>query len=473
MQRLLLVWMMVLVIAQSATAQEADKIMGNWYGVVSANNEKLRTTINLTTYGGKLTGSIGFPDRVTEFKAFDSVSLNAGLLFLRLREIDLVFIGKVSPRKDSISGKFIWGNINQDVTLTHKVINTAELVYPRPQEPKPPFAYRTEEVSFQNDADSVRLAGTFVRPANFANNFPVVVMIPGAGAKNRDNETARHKMFLVMADYFAQNGIASLRFDKRGVGGSGGNTDTTDIFGTARDAAAAVRYLKTRIDIDPHSIGVLGFGEGALSAQILAANNPAMAFVVSMAGMGVTGSELSAQQQIIAARAAGLSDKEIAEDAALMKPYRDALMTGKTVAETNAAGTRALEAIYDQLPAAVKQSVDKQQFAAEGVVSPEMLSILHYKPVTYLREIRCPFMAVNGANDQQVLAEPNLNALERGLTENGNIMVTVRKFAGLNHLFQSCNTCTDKEYITLEQTIDPLVPEFIAHWILQLPPVGR
>lgn len=472
MQRLLLVWMMILATAQVSFAQQAEKMTGRWYGVVNANNEHLRVVINLTPRTGKLTGTIAFPDKSPEIKNLDSVSLNAGILFLRLHTADLVYIGKVNPDADNISGKLIWGNINQDVTLTHKEIKQAAL-YPRPQEPKPPYAYNTEEVSFRNDADSVRLAGTFVRPSGFTANYPVMVMIPGEGPQNRDNEVSYHKMFLVMADYFAKNGIATLRFDKRGVGGSGGNADSVDIHGTARDAAAAVRYLKSRRDVDPHSIGVLGYGAGAASAQILAADNPTIAFVISMAGIGVNGMEWWEQQQLTAARAMGMSDDEYATANARMKPYWDALLAEKPLAATRADAKLALEHIYDSLPAELKDATDKEQFSGADIVSPEMLSILRYKPVSYLRRIQCPFMAVNGAMDEVVLAEPNLKGLERGLIENGNMMVTIRKFAGLNHLFQSCKTCDAEEYATLEQTIDPLVPEFIAHWILQLPPVGR
>lgn len=464
--------MMILAMAQVSFGQEAEKMTGRWYGVVNANNEHLRVAIQITSRAGVLSGTIAFPDKSPAVKALDSVRLTAGLITLHLGESDLVYIGQMKPAGDTVFGHLIWGNINQDLTLTHKEISAAEL-YPRPQQPKPPFPYHSEDVTFQNQADSAWLSGNFIRPSGVGANYPVIVMIPGEGLTNRDNEVSQHKMFLVMADYFARNGIATLRFDKRTFRGEDGMPAVEDIHGAARDAAAAIRYLKTRKDINPHSIGVLGFGFGAASAEIVAADNPAVAFVISMAGLGMDGMQWSEQQQQVAGRAMGMTEEEIRAASERMKPYREALGSGKSWLETRADARKALEEIYDHSPEELKAGMDKEQFSTADIVSPEMLSILRYKPVSYLKRIRCPFMAIHGAMDAEVPAEPNLKGLERGLTENGNMMVTIRKFAGLNHLFQSCKTCDASEYATLEQTIDPLVPAFIAHWILQLPAGGR
>ncbi|NIG57654.1 S9 family peptidase [Chitinophaga sp. Cy-1792] len=447
-------------------------ITGKWYGVLNANQERVRLMINLQQTNTGITGILAFPDRATEAKRFDSASYKNGILFLQIKENDIVYIARFSPKKDSLSGRFLWGNIDDNLVLTHRETKYEDL-HPRPQEPKTPYPYYKEEVSFRNDYDSVRLTGTFVRPAGAMGEEPVVVMIPGFGKLNRDNEVARHKMFLVMADYFAKHGIASLRYDTRGVGGSGGDADSVDIHTVARDAAAAVKYLRTRKDIDIHSLGLLGHGEGATAAQIVAADNPAIAFVVSMAGMGVSGREMLDQMMIGQGRANNEPDNIILSRVQQMKPVFDAWALDTSYEASKALATRALENVYDSLPAKYKSVVNKEQFTHEVSVSPEMLSILRYKPLSYLKRVKCPFMAINGNNDHNVDADTNLKAMERALTENGNMMVTIRKFAGLNYRFQPCKTCTEAEYAELDETIDPLVPEFITHWILQLPPVGR
>ncbi len=456
----------------SAIAQTTGNVSGNWYGILKTNQEKLRCTIHLSQKASALTGTIAFPDKSEQSRTFDSASLKNGILFLQLKAYDLVFVGKAQPEADNISGRLIWGNIKENVTLTHKEIK-AEDLYERPQEPKPPFQYRTEELTFLNEHDSVRLAGTLTLPAGAMGDCPVIVMISGAGQQNRDNEIARHKMFLVMADYFAKHGIATLRYDDRGVGGSGGDADTTDIEGYARDAAAAVRYLKGRKEVDKHNIGVLGFGEGSIAAQIVTADNPTISFMISMGGMGVSGREYIDQKMIAMGRAYGQSDAEIKEHLKQTKPYWDAWAANVPYEQAKANAEKVLEQAYETLPKDYKQGVTKEQFAQADNVSPEMLSILRYQPVTNLKRIKCAFMAINGNNDLTVNADSNLKALEKGLLENGNNMVTVRKFAGLNHLFQQCKTCTEDEYVELEQTIDPLVPEFITHWVLQLIPSGR
>jgi pimeloyl-ACP methyl ester carboxylesterase len=379
------------------------------------------------------------------------------------------------PVKQQFNGKLLMFNESTPLALSRKEIKKEDL-YKRPQEPKPPFNYYTEEVSFVNPAGGTTLAGTFTRPDYFTAKYPVVIMISDAGARDRNNEIAGHKPFLVMADYLARNGIAVLRYDSRGTGKSTGDYDNTDIFDLAKDVQAAISFIKTRKDVDTAFVGLLGLGQGANVAQIVAAGDPSLAFVVSMAGTGISGRQMIDLQWEIAGRSTGASTDEIKHKQAQFKAYFDLLATESDMAVLEPKAVELLKQIYQTSPEAQKAQMSEEDFVDEILNSnlqKAALSMMRYKPLPYLQKIKCPFLAINGTLDVQVDANVNLPAIERALTENGNMKVTIRKFEGLNHLFQRCNTCTFAEYGELEQTISPMVLEFITHWIQHLPAKTR
>ncbi|HVI46468.1 MAG TPA: alpha/beta fold hydrolase [Chitinophaga sp.] len=467
-------WMLLvgMCICTVAWAQDNNVVTGKWYGVSkSYYGEKQRLIIELEKAGEGYTGTMSSPDQTEEVIRFDDVVYRKDTLLLRRADIGFAYAGVWDQTAQQFKGIFTWSGQRNTLDLSRKEILKEDL-FKRPQEPTPPFPYYTEEVKFQNTKENITLAGTFSRP-RAVGKYPVVVMLSGSGPQDRNEEMAAHKTFLVLADYFARNGIATLRFDDRGTGASSGTYSGADLYDFANDARAAMTYLSTRKDIDPHSIGLLGHSEGAMIAQIVAANNNQVAFVVSMAGPGVTGRELVDQKLILESRRAGMPDSLIRLQLDRFKPYWDALASSKDIAVAQAKAQQALKEIYHHLPDEMKRQVTEAEFVSDLNFNRESSSVLLYKPLEYLKQIKCPFMAINGSKDLQVDADSNLNAIERALRENGNMLTTIRKFDGLNHMFQRCKQCTVAEYGELEQTIDPLVPEFIAHWIVQLPPWGR
>ncbi|PSL48071.1 hypothetical protein CLV51_102933 [Chitinophaga niastensis] len=455
-----------------AGAQDKAGITGKWYGVAkSYYGEKQRLIVVLEKDGDGYKGEMQSPDQTNESISFDNVVYRKDTLLLRIDEIKFTYTGVWDQATAQFKGLFTWNGQQSEFDLSKKVVNKEDL-FKRPQEPKPPYPYYTEEVKFDNKKDSVTLAGTFTRPATMG-KYPVVVMITGSGPQDRNEEMASHKTFLVLADYFARNGIASLRYDDRGVAASTGNYGDAGIYDFADDTRAAVTFLQKRKDVDVHSIGLLGHSEGAVIAQIVAANNPTIAFVVSMAGVGLPGREIVDQKMFMEGKMAGESDSLINARIVRLKNYWDALAGDSNLTSAKASATAALQEVYRTSSEAVKQHVTEEAFVGDVSFSKEQSSLLRYQPLKYLKQIKCPFMAINGSRDIQVNAATNLSAIERSLRENGNFLITIRKFDGLNHLFQRCQSCTVEEYGELEQTIDPLVPEFIMHWILQLPPTAR
>ncbi|WP_186750422.1 alpha/beta hydrolase family protein [Spirosoma utsteinense] len=180
----------------------------------------------------------------------------------------------------------------------------------RPQEPKLPYPYRSQEVRFQNNQASINLSGTLTLPAK-ADNVPAVILITGSGPQDRNEAVFGHRPFLVIADYLTRHGFAVLRYDDRGIGQSTGNFMTATSLDFAADAESAVAYLKTRKEINQHNIGLVGHSKGGLIAAIAASHTKEVSFVISLAGPGVICIDVMHLQTQLIARAGGVDESAI------------------------------------------------------------------------------------------------------------------------------------------------------------------
>jgi uncharacterized protein len=281
-----------------------------------------------------------------------------------------------------------------------------------------------------------------------------VVLITGSGPQNRDEELMGHKPFLVLADHLTRQGIAVLRYDDRGVGKSTGSFASATSEDFAGDAWAAWQKLSTRPDIDPKRIGLLGHSEGGLIAPMLAAAHPEIAFVVMLAGPGVTGEQIMLAQSAAIMKASGAPQAAIDANVSIQKQVfailREETSTARIVERLGAipVGTKEASA------ALVKQSS-----------SPWLRFFAFYDPAPALAKVRCPVLALGGALDLQVLPDQNLPAIESTLKQGGNTDVTVVRMPGLNHLFQSAKTGLPAEYAQIEETMAPAALETITTWI--------
>jgi len=142
-----------------------------------------------------------------------------------------------------------WTQAGNSLPLTLKKTDKATELR-RPQTPKAPFPYKMVEVSYQNKTGGVTLAGTLTEPEG-QRPFPALILISGSGAQDRDETLFEHKSFLVLADTLTRHGIAVLRVDDRGVGGSSGSTASSTSDDFAGDVLAGIAFLKMRSEIDP------------------------------------------------------------------------------------------------------------------------------------------------------------------------------------------------------------------------------
>lgn len=337
--------------------------------------------------------------------------------------------------------------------------DTSELDRHRPQNPVRPYPYKEEEVSFENKAAGITLAATLTIPQG-KGPFPAVLLITGSGPNDRDETLMGHKPFLVLADYLTRKGIVVLRADKRGIAKSTGNYAIATMVDFVADADAAVAYLKTRAEVDPHRIGLIGHSEGGTVAPMSAARNSDVAFIVMMAGPSVPGDEGLPEQKILLSEAAGQSHEAAEKNAA---EEREILALVEREND-NAALEKQLRAKWAaKLPEAQLEAQIKE------ITSPWFRQLIAYDPATALRKVTCPVLAINGEKDLQVSPKQNLPVIRRVLAEAGNKNYEVDELPGLNHLFQKAKTGAISEYDEIEETMSPVVLEKIASWILNLP----
>ncbi|HXB09339.1 MAG TPA: alpha/beta fold hydrolase, partial [Puia sp.] len=337
----------------------------------------------------------------------------------------------------------------------------------RPQEPVKPYPYIEEEVTIENKGAGVVLAGTLTIPPG-KGSFPVVVLITGSGPQNRDEEILGHKPFLVIADALTRHGIAVLRYDDRGVAKSTGKFSGATTADFATDVEAAVAWLRTRKDINPHRIGLIGHSEGGLIAPMVAARDKNIRFIVLLAGPGLRGEEVILSQQQLIAQAAGGWNKEAQDMLELNRGAMDIVVRDSLRLAHRDSIRQQLRAYFaqkaGQYPVRYQDSTVARQAIAQ-LSDPWMEYFLAYDPVPVLERVHCAVLAMNGAKDVQVAPEENLVAIGRALEKGGNKHFEVKEFPDLNHLFQECKTGSPAEYGTIGQTFSPAALEYLTNWV--------
>lgn len=341
----------------------------------------------------------------------------------------------------------------------------------RPQTPKPPFPYDEREITFVSQSGGVTLAGTLTVPKEPAPpaGHPTVILITGSGAQDRNESLLGHQPFFVLADHLSRHGIAVLRCDDRGVGGSTGNVMLSTSADFAEDVLSAIEEVKNQPGIDPGRIGLLGHSEGGIIAPMVAAQSPDVKFVVMLAGTGLPGKDILRLQSEALLRSEGKVDEEAL--AAASKAHTETMDMVLREAPPEEVKPKIAELAALQIKAAGAPAIDddamnqvvEQQYAS--ITSPWMRSFLALDPRDSLRKVRAPVLALIGERDVQVPARANLPEIEAALKEAGNPDATVAELPGLNHLFQTCTTGAFSEYAEIEETISPAALDTITLWI--------
>ncbi len=449
--------------AAPASAATPD-VAGQWQGKIVLPGAALEIIVALTQQDDAWTGAIDVPAQGAAGIPLHDITVDGNAIhFEMLDGAQLAtFDGQVQP-DGSISGAFSQMGVAGSFELA------------RPQEPAAaePLPYLEEDVTFQNE--DVTLAGTLTLPQGDG-PFPAVILLSGSGQQDRDESLPTvpdYKPFREIADTLTRQGIAVLRYDDRGVGGSTGDPASATSADFADDAEAALRYLQGRDDIDGEQVGMLGHSEGGMLAAMVAARNPGVAFVISMAGTAVDGYQTILTQVERLALASGVSQAEADIAVVQQREVLDLAMNQdwpaletslKQIAQDQAAAlTDEQKAALGDVDTLIQQQVAGQMQIFQG---PWYQFFLRHDPAQDLAKISAPVLGIFGGKDTQVDAQQNSTALQAALDKAGNTDVTIQVLPAANHLFQEAGTGGVEEYATLPPQLMPEFLEAISQWLL-------
>ncbi|HET6980207.1 MAG TPA: alpha/beta hydrolase [Pyrinomonadaceae bacterium] len=450
------------VVAQVTT----PNVEGNWLATLDVG-VKVRLVLKISKSANGYAAKFDSPDQGASDLPIDSIVLDGNKLTFSAAKFGISYEGTLNQAGDEVSGTFKQGV--GSTPMSFKRIAALPALN-RPQDPKKPFPYDEQEVSYRNEKDNVKIAGTLTLPRG-TGPFPAVLLITGSGSQDRNESIAGHHPFLVLSDHLTRNGIAVLRVDDRGLGGTdiGSLSATSENF--AEDVLAGVSFLKSRKEIDPKLIGLIGHSEGGMIAPMVAARSKEVAFIVLLAGLGQRGEDVIYTQTGLIHKAQGTPPARLAHIEALSRRIN-------TIVKTETDRNRIEQRINDEIAAYAATLSDLQKDQFEQAAAAVRTFIPMYKtewyryfitfdPQPVLKNVKIPVLALNGEHDLQVPWKENLYLIAASLKAGGNADVTTKAFPKLNHLFQTSPTGLPSEYGQIEETISPEVLQTVSDWILR------
>jgi pimeloyl-ACP methyl ester carboxylesterase len=452
---------------QPKSGAKQPALEGFWLGTLDAGIVKLRLVLEIKKNDqGKYQGTMEVPEQGNQSVKMDGISVDGDQVKMKWSKILADYEGKFAKEGKEITGKFRQAGQSFDVTF-QRIKQKPALV--RPQEPKKPYPYLEEEVTYENKEAKIKLAGTLTMPKP-GGPHPVVLLITGSGPQDRNEALMGHKPFLVLADHLTRHGIAVLRVDDRGVGGSTGNVLDATIPNEASDVLAGIAYLKTRKEINPKQIGLIGHSEGGVIAPLVATQSDDVAFIVMLAGTGVPGEEILFMQGQAIFKAMGVGERELKRIHEMQKQVFAIARQEKDVKAALPRVQKLIEDLKAKMTDEEKKALQGKETAIKAqvamIMSPWFKHFLDYDPRPALRKVRCPVLALIGEKDLQVPPRENLKQIAIALAEGGNQDFTIRELPRLNHLFQTAKTGAVSEYALIEETIAPVALNAMSNWIL-------
>ena len=441
------------------------RIVGVWEGSLAQVN--LRIVVHIADEEGALMVRFDSPDQNKYGIVADSVAFDSARLSFHVDSINASYTGTLSDDGSTIQGRWEQSVVlDLDLKRADKNSDQYRKVQHRKQNPTPPFPYEIEDVVFSGGAPGVTLAGTLTLP-NATDEAPVVVLVTGSGAQDRDETIAGHKPFWVLADYLTRQGIGVLRYDDRGYGESTGDIATATTVDFADDAHAAVSYLGSRPEVVAGRIGVVGHSEGGNVVAMLAGREAPIACGVLMAGPAVSGEHIHQRQvRLIIERLSFPISADLFEKlAAMNRSLYVAARTNVSLDERRSLARDAYRSAlrgFDEIERKLLNLDDEVQ--VDAIVTDWFRYFLDYDPRDDLEALKIPLLALYGALDLQVPPEQSVPVLEKIKAQHGKIEIMT--FPELNHLFQHATTGLPSEYATIEETLALEVMLTMKDWIL-------
>ncbi len=360
-------------------------------------------------------------------------------------------LGKLLVNLGGVLGINLWLNERNELVKLSVPLQGIE-VYEQSYKPAPKKAeidtlsknYNSENITFRSG--EIKLAGTVTVPADGEKRHPACIFISGSGPQDRNGKVPDlgfSLQYSLLAHELSDSGILALRYDKRGVGESDGDFKTASLIDLVTDVKAGIKYLRSRPDVDSDRICLIGHGEGAVIAPMIAAQDNNISAIVLMAGRAKPLDQVMIEQQGFLLSKVSLPDEMKDEAIQEQQEFFDWVRGIKEWQE-------------EEIPVQYKELKGKRKWYLEH---------FNHDPLETITRVKCKVLILQGKKDRQVF---NLHAvmLSNALDKAGHEDHLISIFPDLDHLF--CKTAGEGdygEYAKTERPIDPEFLEFLSDWL--------
>ncbi|MEO5942510.1 MAG: alpha/beta hydrolase [Ferruginibacter sp.] len=455
----------------------SQNITGTWQGDLNVQGNSIPIVFHIVKdSSNNLAASFDSPSQHAFNLPCTAVIVKEDSVILMMESINGKYAGKLSAEKKQMTGTWHQGGGSLALDV-NKTSETAEIKKQnRPQTPKPPYPYQSEDVEYFNADKTLQYGATITYPTTAENNkkqkFPSVILITGSGQQDRDETIFGHKSFAVIADYLTKKGYLVLRVDDRSIGKSTGNFAKSTTADFVKDVEASLDFLEQQPQVDKNKIGLLGHSEGGMIAPVVADARKEINFIVLLAGPGIPIQNLMGEQLEAVGSSQGLSPLASKFNAQIFDMIAD--FTQKDGDSTfKKKMINSLVDCFQKNPKAAEELImttpDLIENHVESLIAtfknPWYKYFLAFNPQPYLEKLHCKVLSLNGSKDVQVIAKSNLTGIKASLKKSSSPKYDVIEIPGLNHLFQTCIKCSPDEYGDLEETFSPKALEIIGTWL--------
>ena len=444
-----------------------SQIQGTWHSNFQVAGKSLLMDLQIEGVGRDGAVVVSIPDQPKlQPQTMEDFALFSDSLWFSWKMIGLTYAAKLQG--DSLVGTMAQSGLTWKAVF-YKDVQTIKEVQGKMQDPKAPFPYLEKEIEIST-AKKIKISGNFILPElEKSSAFPLVIMVSGSGAQDRDCEMLGHKPFWVLADHLGRNGIASYRYDDRGVGESGGKFESATQVDFANDLVAVIQYFN---EVYPKAqMYIYGHSEGGMTALRAAVQTNKIAGIIEAASVGTSGAQVLMDQQYLIPEAMGFSKEECLWNQRLYQKGAEIALNS-----TNATFTKAykewLTQAWDSIPSKLLDGTTQEELQIQMTAffnKDWARQFLAFESKTYLAQLNLPFLVINGGKDVQVPALSNQEGFKKAMSAISIGKSTFYVLEGANHLFQQCKECNLSEYASLEQTLDPQIMTWVTSWILAQP----
>jgi pimeloyl-ACP methyl ester carboxylesterase len=458
-------YLFLIFIISSITTVFHAQIQGRWHSNFQVAGQSLLMDLQIEGIGRDGEIIVSLPDQPKlKPQTMETFSLFSDSLWFQWNMIGLSYTAKLQG--DSLVGTMSQSGLSWEAVF-YKEVQIAKAVPGKIQDPKAPFPYLEREIEIPT-SKKIKISGSLIMPkVEQSSVFPLVIMVSGSGAQNRNCEILGHKPFWVLADHLGRNGIASYRYDDRGTGKSNGEFESSTQIDFANDLVALIQYFKKAYP--KAQIYIYGHSEGGMTALRAAVQTKNIAGIVEAASVGNSGKEVLIDQQYLIPKASGFNEQESLWN---QRFYQEGsqIALNSTTKDFSIQYKLWLDGVWDSIPSTLLRGTSKGELLVQMTAffdSEWARQFLAFDSRTYLKQLDLPFLVLNGDKDVQVPGQKNQDAFRNNMSPSSFSKSTFYLIKGVNHLFQQCQTCTIVEYATLEQTLDPIVMEHITNWVLE------